>query len=397
MQTRLAAFIRDTPEGREADAILRACVHCGFCNATCPTYQLLGDELDGPRGRLYLMKLMFEGESVSAGTRLHLDRCLTCRSCETTCPSGVRYGRLLDLGRHTVERLVPRPALERLTRWALRRFLLTPLLVRPTVWLGRLAGRLPAASASTRRPSTRHARKVVLLQGCVQPALDAGIDAALARVLDRLGIEVVRAGQAGCCGALSHHLDAIDEARVLMRRNLDAWWPLIEVGAEAVLASASGCGLHLRDYGRLLADDPVYAERAMRFSARVRDPVELLADADLSAFRLPAPRRIVFQSPCTLQHGRGLRGVVEGLLGKLGYDLVPVVDSHLCCGAAGTYSILQSGIATELRDRKLDALTAGDPELIATANIGCQVHLATATELPVVHWITLLDNAAIKT
>ena len=394
MQTNLAAFIRDTPEGREADAILRTCVHCGFCNATCPTYQLLGDELDGPRGRLYLMKQMFEGEAVSANTRLHLDRCLTCRNCETTCPSGVHYTQLLELGRHTVDALVPRPVWARLKRWGLRRFLLTRWLFGPAVWLGRLIGRLPTATASAAMPAGQHARKVILLQGCVQPALDPGIDAALARVLDRLGIQVVRAGQAGCCGALSHHLDARAEAAAQMRRNLDAWWPLIEAGAEAVVASASGCGLHLKDYGRLLADDPAYAERAAVLAKLVRDPAELLAGADLSRFRPTQPRRVAFHPPCTLQHGLQIRGVVEGILTGLGHCLTPVTDSHLCCGAAGTYSLLQPELADALRRRKLDALTDGGPELIVTANIGCQVHLAAATKLPVAHWLTLLDNAA---
>lgn len=390
MQTQLADFIRDTPEGHTADAILRSCVHCGFCNATCPTYQLTGDELDGPRGRLYLMKQMFEGQPVGAETRLHLDRCLTCRSCESTCPSGVRYAQLLDLGRQQIDRQAPRPWPQRLQRWALRRFLLSPrlfgLALRIGRWLGRQAPALPAAAW----PAQTHLRRILLLEGCVQPALDPATDAALARVLDRLGIGVLSVGQIGCCGALSQHLGAEQEARAYMRRNLDAWRPHLDQ-VEAVLATASGCGVQLKDYGRLLADDPVYAASAARLSALVKDPVELLESCDLSLLQI-TPRRIAFHAPCTLQHGQRLKGRVEALLTLLGFELTPVADSHLCCGAAGTYSILQPAMSSELKRRKLTHLAAGQPELIATANIGCQMHLAASADRPVVHWLTLLDN-----
>jgi glycolate oxidase iron-sulfur subunit len=403
MQTRLADYIRDTAEGREAASILRTCVHCGFCNATCPTYQLLGDELDGPRGRIYLMKQMLEGSTPTMRTLTHLDRCLTCRNCETTCPSGVRYGRLLDIGREVIEQQVERPLGQRLSRALLRRFLHSPLfglslalgrLVRP-VLPASLRRRVPVSRPAGARPDRHHARRMLLLEGCVQPALSPDINAAAARVLDRLGIELVSVAGAGCCGAIDHHLGANDAARAQMRRNIDAWWPQVDAGAEAIVMTASGCGVLVKDYGVLLADDPAYADRAARISALTRDLSEVLADADLSAFA-PRARRIAFHPPCTLQHGQKLRGVVERILTRLGFELLPVTDSHLCCGSAGTYSILQPELSSRLRDEKLGNLQAAGPELIATANIGCQTHLAQGAGVPVVHWITLLDPHTAK-
>ena len=403
METHLAEFIRDTSQGREAESILRACVHCGFCTATCPTYQLLGDELDGPRGRIYLMKQMLEGEPVTEKTRLHLDRCLTCRSCETTCPSGVRYGRLVEIGREVVEHRAPRPPLERARRWLLRKTLLSRPLFGLAVATGRLARPvLPAAmrsklpeARSIAWPQPRHARRMIALYGCVQPALAPSIDASLASVLDRIGISLVRVSGSGCCGALSQHMPAVAEAQRAMRVNVDAWWPEIERGAEAIVVSASACGVQVKEYGELLRDDPAYAERAAKIAALARDPVEIVAAewkrlAPLVALDRGA-ERVAFHAPCTLQHGLKLGGRVEEILHAMGHELTPVADAHLCCGSAGTYSIFQPELSTRLRANKVAALEAGRPEVIATANIGCLVHLSAASALPVRHWIELLD------
>ena len=401
MQTQLADFIKDTPQGREADRILRACVHCGFCNATCPTYQLLGDELDGPRGRIYLMKQMFEGAPVTEHTRLHLDRCLTCRNCETTCPSGVQYGRLVDIGRELIERRAPRPASEQIFRTGLRKGLQRPALFRPFLKLGQalrpalpaaLRAKVPAPGRALERPPRRHPRTMLVLEGCVQPDLAPQTNAAAARVLDRLGISLLAAPEAGCCGAIDQHLGAPEAARAAMRRNIDAWWPYVEAGAEAIVMTASGCGSLVKEYDHHLQDDPRYGAKAARVSALTRDLGEVLAGEDLGALRLAAPRRIAFHAPCSLQHGQKLKGLVEGILERLGFELTPVHESHLCCGSAGTYSILQPELSTQLRERKLGHLQGGDPELIASANIGCQMHLQAGTPLRVVHWIELLDE-----
>ena len=402
MQTQLAPDFLSTPQGREADRILRNCVHCGFCNATCPTYQLLGDELDGPRGRIYLMKQMLEGAPVTERTRTHLDRCLTCRNCETTCPSGVEFGHLLDIGREWVETHTVRPLHEKLQREGLRRFMLSPVIFGSALKLGQavrnllptaLTRHLPAKKAVPVRPDATHARRMLLLEGCVQPDLAPETNAAAVRVLDRLGIQLFSVPRAGCCGAVSQHLSAQDEARLAMRGNIDAWWPEIEAGAEAIVITASGCGSQIKEYGYLLRDDPAYADKAARVSALALDLGEVLVREDLGALRIGQGRRIAFHPPCSLQHGQKVRGVIEGILTRAGYELLPVDESHLCCGSAGTYSILQPELAGQLRDRKLSHLQSRGPELIASANIGCQTHLGAASDVPVVHWITLLDNA----
>ncbi|HEX5460369.1 MAG TPA: glycolate oxidase subunit GlcF [Steroidobacteraceae bacterium] len=408
MQTRLTAAFLETPDGREADAILRKCVHCGFCTATCPTYQLLGDELDGPRGRIYLIKEMLEGARPARSTQLHLDRCLTCRACETTCPSGVRYGRLLDIGRHHIERVVPRTMRDRLVRRALlaivprrRRFaslvalgrMLRPLMpatLRRSVPVRQLAGAWPAP---------RHDRRMLVLTGCVQPATAPDINAASARVLDRLGISLI-AVKDGCCGALAQHLSAPDAARARMRHNIDVWWPWIENGVEAVVVTASGCGAMVREYGELLRDDPAYARKAAGVSELFRDLSQVVAQ-ELAKPGNPIEsqpprgrgRRVAFHSPCTLQHGLQLRGIVEPLLKRAGYTLTRVADGHLCCGSAGTYSLLQPQISRQLKADKLGALQADSPQLIATANIGCLMQLASGADRPVRHWIELLAEA----
>jgi len=408
MQTRLADWIKDTPRGVEADAILRRCVHCGFCLATCPTYNLLGDELDSPRGRIYLMKQMLEGAPVTRRTQLHLDRCLTCRACETTCPSGVEYGKLVDIGRAVLEERVARAPWDRLRRWFLARTLPSRGLFALVLALGRLvkgvlpdglARRIPPRRDPGAWPAARHARRMVALAGCVQPAMAPSINAAAARVLDALGVSLVEAPAAGCCGALPFHLDYQQDALAFVRANVDAWWPHVEAGAEAIVVTASGCGTTVKDYGRLLRDDPAYASKAARIAELARDISEVVA-AERAALaarlagvaRASESERVAFQSPCSLQHGLKLDGVVEAILRDAGYALTPVADAHLCCGSAGTYSILQPELSRRLRRNKVRALEAGDPQLIATANIGCLAHLGAGTTLPVLHWIELLDR-----
>ncbi|HEY3075113.1 MAG TPA: glycolate oxidase subunit GlcF [Burkholderiales bacterium] len=399
MQTQLADFIRDTPEGREAEGILRKCVHCGFCTATCPTYQVLGDDLDSPRGRIYLMKRALEGAPVTDKTRLHLDRCLTCRACETTCPSGVRYGRLVDIGRAVVESKTRRGPLERARRallaWGLPRSRLFAAALR----LGQLVRPLvkvpPRARPAGEWPAPRHRRKMLVLAGCVQPSLAPSINAAAARVLDRAGISLIEARTkdgkaAGCCGGIRFHLNYQEEGRDDMRALIDAWWPAVAAGeVEAIVMTASGCGVTVKEYGHLLEQDPQYRDKAARISSITRDLCEVITP-DMVAARAPGGK-VAFQSPCTLQHGQQLRGSVEALLAHGGYTLQPVNDAHLCCGSAGTYSLLQPAISGELRGRKLAALEAGRPEVIVTANIGCLAHLQGATATPVRHWIELID------
>ena len=401
MQTALAEQYRKTAHGERAEAILRSCVHCGFCTATCPTYQLLGDELDGPRGRIYQIKQILEGEQASAIQRGHLDRCLTCRACETTCPSGVQYGELLEIGRELVEQQAPRPLLERTQRKLLinmmsnsRRFgvllrigqLFRPLLPR------KLKQKVPTMQRAGAWPAPRHERRMLVLDGCVQPATLPDINAATARVLNRLGISLLRAPQAGCCGALPNHLSDAERARQMARANIDAWLPLLDDGVEAILVTASGCGVQVKEYGHLLADDPDYAVNALRVAAAARDPIEVLADAALPTLWHGKGPRIAFHAPCTLQHGQQLGGRVEALLTRIGYRLTPVPDSHLCCGSAGTYSILQPELSDQLRSRKREALLSGQPQLIASANIGCLLHLAEPDSAPVLHWLQLVDR-----
>lgn len=402
MQTALADFIRATPAGAEADRILRACVHCGFCTATCPTYQLLGDELDGPRGRIYQIKQVLEGDPATPRVQTHLDRCLTCRACETTCPSGVRYGRLLEIGRHEVDRQVPRPWPVRVQRWLLRALLSRPGPFAALLALGRLARPLLGqrlAQSIPPRPKERPAALpslptgpvMMLLEGCVQPALAPEVNDAARRVLGRLGIRARSPVGAGCCGALRLHLDDPEGARRQARRNIDAWWPDIMAGAEAIVASSSACALMLKDYGPLLEDDPDYRAKAQRVAELARDLSQVLADQDLSALPPPPPGPVAFHAPCTLQHGQRLGGLVEGLLGRWGLPLTPVPDAHLCCGSAGTYSLLQAELSGRLREAKLQALQGGAPGLIATANIGCLAQLRQGAQVPVVHWIQLMD------
>jgi len=411
MQTTLAPEYQGSADGADAEAILRKCVHCGFCTATCPTYQLLGDELDGPRGRIYLIKQVLEGAEPTRKTQLHLDRCLTCRNCESTCPSGVQYGALVDIGRRVVDAKVERPAGERAARKALKEGLTSPLFA-PAMKLGQLFRPLvPAAlkakvpskapASAHRWPTRSHPRKVLMLLGCVQPAMAPNINSATARVLDAAGIQTLVADDAGCCGAIRDHLGDHEGGLADMRRNIDAWWPLVEgltgQGAvEAIVMNASGCGVTVKDYARHLKHDPAYAERAARISALTRDLSELLPDLVprlKPRLRGKAPK-LAFHPPCTLQHGQQLRGGVESGLRELGFDVtLTPTDSHLCCGSAGTYSVLQPTLAYQLRDRKLAALAPVGAQAIVSANIGCIQHLQSGTATPVKHWVEVLDEA----
>lgn len=404
MQTNLAEFIKNTPEGEEAETILRKCVHCGFCTATCPTYQLLGDELDGPRGRIYLIKQVLEGKKATEKTQLHLDRCLTCRNCETTCPSGVQYGRLAEIGRKIVEDQVPRPFAERAKRTALKEGLPRKWLFSPAMAAGQLArpllpktlkNKVPVKQHAGSWPTRQHARKMLLLDGCVQPSMAPNINAAAARVFDALDVQLVIAEKAGCCGAIRYHMNDHDGGLDDMRRNIDAWWPQVEAGAEAIVMTASGCGLMVKEYGHLFRNDPEYAAKAERISALTKDISEILPefqDALQAKLTGQIDKRIAYHPPCTLQHGQQIRGKVEKLLGVAGVDVKLCEDSHLCCGSAGTYSVLQPELAYRLRDNKLAKLQATDPDVIVSANIGCLTHLQSGTDTPVRHWIELLDN-----
>ena len=404
MQTQLLASVLNTPDGQLADSILRKCVHCGFCNATCPTYQILGDENEGPRGRIYLIKQLLEGKAASQATLAHLDRCLICRSCETTCPSGVKYGKLLDIGRYQAAQQIERPSKVKQQRRLLGLILPHPRLVKWGVSLARyiqaylpapLQQKLPAPVSIPPVIPSPQQRHVLILDGCVQPTLAPDINAVTERVLNRLGIGVIHAAKAGCCGAINQHLEQPAPALQLMQRNIDAWWPFIESGqVEAIIATASGCGATLKDYAYYLRNDANYAAKAAKIASFSKDIAELIAAENYQGLNPEPPlKRIAWHPPCSLQHGQRIQGVVEQILKNCGYDLLPVVDSHLCCGSAGTYSILQPALANQLKINKINHLLMEKPELIVTANIGCQLHLQEGTNLPVQHWIHLLDNA----
>jgi len=403
MQTQLAPFAKNSPSGRRAEEILRQCVHCGFCTATCPTYQLLGDELDGPRGRIYLIKQFLEGQQSGAKTRLHLDRCLQCRSCETTCPSGVEYGQLLEIGKQMLDEKSPRSTFEQLTRKGLayalsdkKRFsallkvanLSKPLL--PAV----LKNKLPhSVSEAGVWPTTQHSRKMLILDGCVQPSLSPNINSATARILDRLGISLIRLQKEGCCGAVNQHLGQLQAAKQQMKNNIDLWWPEIEAGAEALVTTASGCGAFIQQYAEHLADEPEYADKAAKLVALCKDIAQIVSIEDLTAITPKQPRsKISYHPPCTLQHWQQQPQLVEGLLTRLGFELNPLQDGHLCCGSAGTYAITQPKLSQQLKERKLAQLTCHPTEMIVSANIGCINHLQAGAKVPVKHWIELLDE-----
>ena len=410
MQTSLLDKYKSTELGAQAENILRKCVHCGFCLATCPTYDLLGNELDSPRGRIYQIKQVLEGVEPTKNTQLHLDRCLTCRNCETTCPSGVEYGHLVDAGRAIVEENVPRSAGQRALRKTMRTFLPYHNRIAPLIKLGQLfsgilprsiRSHIPAKQKAGTWPTASHARRMLVLDGCVQPSMAPAINASTARVLDRLDISLVKAPQAGCCGALSFHLNAQDEGLNFARANIDAWWPEIEAGAEAIVMTASGCGVFVKDYANLLKDDPQYATKAQKITSLCKDISEVIAAEEATNPNMDALKSSVttaslaFHPPCTLQHGQKQLGTTEALLTRLGFNLLPVKDAHFCCGSAGTYSITQKTLSQKLLSRKITSLLKNQPEKIATANIGCLLHLQSAAgKTPVVHWIQLLDNAS---
>jgi glycolate oxidase iron-sulfur subunit len=404
MQTNLADFIRGTADGDEADAILRKCVHCGFCTATCPTYQLLGDELDGPRGRIYLMKQMLEGAPVTRSTQTHLDRCLTCRNCESTCPSGVQYGRLVEIGRKVVEEKVERPMRQRLQRRLLASLLPNSTLFTPAMKLGqqfrgilprKLRAKIPLPEKPLQPPTAKHDRKMLMLTGCVQPAMMPNVNTATQRVFDALGIEIVSAPDAGCCGAIRLHLGYNDEALDDVRNNIDAWWPYVQNGVEAIVMNASGCGATVKEYAHLLRNDPKYAEKAQKIVDMTRDLAEILPafEEELTALvRRRGVHTVAYHPPCTLQHGQQIRGRIEHLLTALGLEVRLPADNHLCCGSAGTYSVLQPKLSYTLRNQKLDRLEKTEPQMIVSANVGCIAHLQSGTSTPVTHWIQLLEH-----
>jgi len=410
MQTQLTDILLNTAEGKEAEAILRSCVHCGFCTATCPTYQLLGDEDDSPRGRIYLIKSVLEGNEATEKTQQHLDRCLTCRSCETTCPSGVNYHRLLDIGRAEVEKQVSRSALQKALRWLIvtimpERKIFSPLMVLGQFFRALLPTALkekvpPRTIERLSTPTAQHPRKMLMLEGCVQPSMAPNINSATLRVLDALQISVIATPKAGCCGALRQHLNAQEAAKNDMRRNIDAWQQELQNGAEAIIANASGCGAQLKDYEKLLASDASYASAAATIASKSFDIAEILVNEEQNLIaKLEAKKsnfsgkKVAFHSPCTLQHGQSIVGVVERFLSAAGYDVLPVIDSHLCCGSAGTYSIFEPKLSKQLRENKISALSSGQPDVIATANIGCLSHMMPATNIPVKHWVELIDDA----
>ena len=407
MQTTLAPELANDPRAIAAEQVLRKCVHCGFCLATCPTYNLLGDELDSPRGRIYLIKQVFEGQEPTVDTRTHLDRCLTCRNCETTCPSGVEYGHLVDLGRSVVEEKVPRSGLDKWLRKGILSVLPYSRRVTPLVKLGQvvrplmpraLAASIPPRQSPGQLPDTEHQRHMLVLDGCVQPSMAPSTNASAVRVLNALGITLRGAEKSGCCGAIHYHLNEQEEACNFIRRNIDAWWPSVEAGCEAIIVTASGCGVMVKDYGHVLADDPQYADKAKRVSELAKDPVEVLTavlhEQDLSPYRESAEAvgRVAFHAPCTLQHGQKLPQVTERLLKNFGFQLTSVADSHTCCGSAGTYSIFQPTLSKQLKDNKVRNLLAGEPDVIATANIGCQLQIQGGSAQPVLHWIELVDR-----
>lgn len=411
MQINIAPEFRTDRDIDAFKSIVNKCVHCGFCTATCPTYQVLGDELDSPRGRIYLMKEMVEGAPVTAKTQAHLDRCLTCRNCESTCPSGVRYGRLVDIGRRYVDQQVQRPAFQKIQHWLIRETLsrrslfgalygvarfvrpLLPSTLKKKIQPANPAGVWPVAAAT--KPQQR---QMLLHQGCVQPALMPNVDAATARVFDKLGVQLTMAPEAGCCGAIRQHLNDHDGAHAQFKANIDAWWPYVAQGVDTIVINASGCGAMIKEYGTLLAHDPLYADKARQIAAMAKDLSEILPEHAEVLVSLTqqkggdAPSNITYHPPCTLQHAQKIRGAVEGLLGRLGVTVKLCDDSHLCCGSAGTYAILQPEMSQTLLDRKLGNLLKTNPHEIVSANVGCINHLQSGTEVPVRHWVELIDR-----
>ncbi len=380
MQTIISNELVKTRAGKRADKILKSCVHCGFCLATCPTYLLLGNELDSPRGRIYLIKSAFEGNDFSDSSLQHLDRCLTCRSCETTCPSGVEYGNLLDIGRELIE--PKRPLWQKLYRFTVRKFLTTPLLFNS---VGIILRHSRAKGKLTKTKKVHGT--VLLLGGCVQPALAPNINHSIKNILSKLGYDAIETPQKECCGAVDHHLSATNDALSKVKYNIDKW---LEAEAEVIISSASGCGVMVKDYPSMFDESDPYHKKAQAVANKTMDIAQFLVDKNLSKLELEK-KIISYHEPCTLQHGLSLKGLVESILSGLGYKLGDVVDSHLCCGSAGTYSIFQPKLSKQLKINKLRNLQKSTPEIIVTSNIGCLMHLQGGTKIPVKHWVELLD------
>ncbi len=408
MQTNISEELKLTAEGSEADRILRSCVHCGFCNATCPTYRVLGDELDGPRGRIYLIKGLLEGKEATQKTQVHLDRCLTCLACETSCPSGVEYGRLAEIGRQQINKKTKRIFSERSYRYLLRQILPYPkrfaLLLRigrsirfllPDKYRRMIPVNIHTKQQIKKIESVVHTRKMILFSGCVQPLLSPETNCASTRLLNKLGIETIISRDEKCCGAIDHHMAIDERALFFIKNNIDAWWPSIEQGAEAIVISASGCGTMIKDYGYILRNDPDYKDKAHQVAKLARDIGEIIAAEDVGKLRKiinVSSNRFAFQNPCSLQHGQKMKGKTAELLKKLGYQICDVEDADQCCGSAGTYSLLQTELSEKLRRKKINSLEVVKPDVIMTANIGCQLHLQQATDIPVKHWIEILEE-----
>jgi glycolate oxidase iron-sulfur subunit len=413
MQTNFTLAQLADPTIADANAVLRACVHCGFCTATCPTFVLLGDELDSPRGRIYLIKNMLEGGGpATPETVKHVDRCLSCLSCMTTCPSGVNYMHLVDTARNHIEKTYRRPLFDRLLRTVIATVMPRPALFRLSLLGARLAAplapvlgkRLSALLALTPKtlprpenfgapgvyPATGPKKaRVALLMGCVQSVLDPAINAATIRLLNRLGIEVVVSGEESCCGSLTHHMGKEHDALARAKRSIDQW---IAANVDAVIITASGCGTTIKDYGHMFRTDLAYAGKAAAISAKARDVTEYLETLDLPQ-QPHKPQRITYHSACSMQHGQKIKTLPQALLRKAGFAVSDVAEAHLCCGSAGTYNILQPELAQQLRDRKLRNIAATTPDIIATGNIGCMAQLSGGTSAPIVHTVELLDWA----
>ncbi len=417
MQTRFSPEALSRPGMEEAESILRTCVHCGFCTATCPTYVTLGNELDSPRGRIYLIKEMFEQDRpADAQVALHVDRCLSCLACTTTCPSGVDYAHLVEMAREHVEATYKRPLFDRLLRWLLAGLLIRPglfrlslvgaTLARPFAGLlprkGRLAP-LRAMLAMAPRPLPRRLaapkpgpvseRRVIVMEGCAQSVLDPGINAATRRLLARAGVEVVAMPGEGCCGALPQHMGKIDKAKALAQQNIALWSEALDAGVEAILVTASGCGSSVKDWGHLFADDPEWKDRAARVAGHAYDITEFLATLSLPAPRALPPVTVAYHAACSLQHGQKITAPPKALLRAAGFDVVEPAESHLCCGSAGTYNLLQPEIADRLGQRKAAALNRTGADVVAAGNIGCLAQIAAHAGLPCLHTAVLLDWA----
>lgn len=404
MEIHLDKKIADEAWAQEAQSIVRKCVHCGFCNATCPTYQLLGHESDGPRGRIYLITQLLKGHPADEATRAHLDRCLLCRACETTCPSGVPYARLLETGRHMLDQDMPRTGFDNLKRKLMTTLIPNRQLVDTGISLAKPIRRLLPADVSSQlplpgkdlsRPEATHSRKMLLLEGCAQSSLTPETNAATARILNGFDIQVLPEARPGCCGAVRLHTSERAKGLEDIKKRIDAWWPMVEDGIEAIISTASGCGVTVKDYGELLKGDPAYEKKAREIAKLTVDISEVIGNESAKsppAAELRQEIKVAFHSPCTLQHGQKITGKIEALLKEYGFNLLPVSDSHLCCGSAGTYSVLQPDLSEQLKADKLGNLQAHEPDVIVTANVGCQLHLRKDSNVPVLHWTELLDT-----